>query len=163
MRGATDLNGDARGREALEERDHVPAPQLSAQDGSLRGVNAVELEDVFGRVHADATNLLHGRPPHVRSATTSPWHSDAVRGAVHTIKPVPPPGVWSPRAVGSPGGPARWEQPASTLCLEHHEGTCALTSWPRCKSSRKSRRGAPVQGSASVVAARGIWRTDHGR
>src|SRR4051794_29704110 len=66
MRGATGLNGDARGRETFEERDHVPAPQLSAQDGSLRGINAVELEDVFGRVHADATNLLHRRPPHVR-------------------------------------------------------------------------------------------------
>src|SRR5829696_5970229 len=33
-------------------------------------------------------------------------------------------------AVSWPGGPARWEQPASTPCPEHHDGTCALTSWP---------------------------------
>src|SRR5918994_2986554 len=39
-------------------------------------------------------------------------------------------------------------------CLEHHDGTCALTSWPRRRPSRKSRLRAPVQGSASVVAAR---------
>src|SRR4051812_28139714 len=83
MRGATGLDGDARGREAFEECDHVPAPQLSAQDGPLRGIDAVELEDVLRRVHANAANLLHRRPPHVRSATTSPWHSDAVQGAVH--------------------------------------------------------------------------------
>src|SRR5215207_312379 len=38
-------------------------------------------------------------------------------------------------------------------CFEHHDGTCALTSWPRRRPSRKSRLGAPVQGSASVVAA----------
>src|SRR4051794_1040848 len=58
MRGATGLDGDARGREALEERDHVPAPQLPAQDGSLGGIDAVELEDVLGRVHADAANRV---------------------------------------------------------------------------------------------------------
>src|SRR3954447_15507679 len=49
-------------------------------------------------------------------------------GGVH---PVPSAGVWSRRAVSWPGGPARWEQPASTPCREHHDGTCALTSWPR--------------------------------
>src|SRR3954447_12863775 len=30
-------------------------------------------------------------------------------------------------------------------CREHHDGTCAPTSWPRRRPSRKSRLGAPVQ------------------
>src|SRR5215211_8618335 len=89
------------------------------------------------------------------------------------------PPLWHTKAVGGrppctfrrclvtvswPGGPARWEQPASTPCPEHHDGTCALTRWPRCRPSRKSRLGAPVQGPASVVAARVIPEgKDHGR
>src|SRR5215210_3058296 len=105
MRGATGLNGDARGREALEEGDHVPTPQLPAQDGSFSGIDAVELEDVLGRVHADAANLFHGRPPHVRSATTSPWHSDAVQGAVH------PNTCRQDRAAGDGSG---WRRPGRT-------------------------------------------------
>src|SRR3954469_17338131 len=105
MRGATGLDGNARGREALEERDHVPAPQLSAQDGSLRGIDAVELEEVLGRVHADAANLFHGRPPHVSSATTSPSHSDAVQGAVHPNTCLPH------RAAGAGSG---WRTPGRT-------------------------------------------------
>src|SRR3954453_7199235 len=35
------------------------------------------------------------------------------------VRPVPSGAVWSPRAVGEPGGPARWEQPAVHLCHEH--------------------------------------------
>src|SRR3954454_18466550 len=105
MRGATGLDGDARGREAFEERDHVPATQLPAQDGPFGGIDAVELEDVLGRVHANAANLFHGWPPHVRSATTSPWHSDAVQGAVHP-NTCPRPG-----ATGAGSG---WRCPART-------------------------------------------------
>jgi hypothetical protein len=64
-----DLLAPAR-TEVLEERDHLPVPQLPAQRGSFSGIGAVELEDVLGRVHADAANLFHGWPPHVRFATT---------------------------------------------------------------------------------------------
>lgn len=64
----------------LEECDHLPTPELPAQDRLLVPINTMELEDVLGRVHPNAGNLVHGRPPHLRSATTSAWHSDAVRG-----------------------------------------------------------------------------------
>src|SRR3982750_1597337 len=78
------------------------------------------------------------------------WHADAVRGR---------PSCTLGRRLVATG--CKLARRASSLgatsvhpCPEHHDGTCALTSWPRCRPSRKSRLGAPVQGSASVVAAR---------
>src|SRR3954453_16377353 len=95
-----------------------------------------------------AEAAVHGRL--LEWALTLPlWHAEAV-GGVH---PVPSAGVWSLRDVSWPGGPARREQPASTSCRDHHNGYWALTGWPRCRPSRKSRPRAPVQGSASIVAA----------
>src|SRR3954470_6422856 len=80
MRGATGLDGDARGREAFEERDHVPATQLPAQDGPFGGIDAVELEDVLGRVHANAANLFHERPD-----TVGEWVRRKVESGVGAV------------------------------------------------------------------------------
>src|SRR3954466_16260901 len=143
MRGATGLDGDARGREAFEERDHVPATQLPAQDGPFGGIDAVELEDVLGRVHANAANLFHGRPPHVRSATTSPWHSDAVQGAVH------PNTCNQDRAAGAGSG---WRRPAQNWAPtgggSHGSRRCRgpPASLPPCASCAESGNRATRRG-----------------
>src|SRR6516225_814735 len=96
--------------------------------GSIRSMH---LKHVLRDVQTDRGSLLHGRLLRCQFNTPSPWHTDAVGGR-------PP--------VGS-------DQP-STPCLEHHDGTCAPTGWPRRMPSRKSRHRAPVQGSAAVMAAR---------
>src|SRR5258708_2529830 len=39
------------------------------------------------RIHSNADNLVHGRLPCLRFATTSFWHTRCRRGAVHPITP----------------------------------------------------------------------------
>jgi hypothetical protein len=39
------------------------------------------------RIHSNADNLVHGRLPCLRFATTSFWHNSMPQGAVHTINP----------------------------------------------------------------------------
>src|SRR6516162_10164100 len=72
-------------------------------------------------------------------------------GAVH---PVPSAASGKQKSYASQAGPPVGSDQASTSCLEHHDGTCAPTGWPRRMPSRKSRHRAPVQGSAAVMAAR---------
>src|SRR5690242_10242262 len=47
----------------LEERHHLLAPQLLAQDRCFGSVDTVKLENVFRRIHSNAANLDHGRSP----------------------------------------------------------------------------------------------------
>src|SRR3954454_11255492 len=47
----------------LEERHHLLAPQLLAQDRCFGSVDTVKLENVFRRIHSNAANLVHGRSP----------------------------------------------------------------------------------------------------
>src|SRR6516165_9472680 len=72
-------------------------------------------------------------------------------GAVH---PVPSAASGKQKSYASQAGPPVGSDQPSTPCLEHHDGTCAPTGWPRRMPSRKSRHRAPVQGSAAVMAAR---------
>src|SRR5271169_973157 len=64
----------------LEKRHHVLAPQLLAKNRSLGGVHPMKLKNVLRRIHANSTNMFHGRSPFLRSTTTSFWHIDAVGG-----------------------------------------------------------------------------------
>src|SRR3954454_9460199 len=88
------------------------------------------------------------------------WHTKAVGGR--------PPCTLRRRLVATSCKLARRASSSGATsvhpCRENHDGTCAPTGWPRRMPSRKSRLGAPVQGSASVVAARVILEgKDHGR
>src|SRR3954470_5692912 len=80
----------------------------------------MQLKDVLGEIESDGANLVHGRL--LKWALTPPlWHAEAVGGRPHLY----PPGVWSRRAVSWPGGPARWEQPASTRAMSTMMGLVA--------------------------------------
>src|SRR5882724_10165809 len=63
-----------------EKRNHTLAPQLLAQHSSLARIHPMHLKNAFGRIHANADNLFHGRLLCLRSSTTSIWHIDAVGG-----------------------------------------------------------------------------------
>ena len=45
----------------LEEGQHLTPPQLSADDHSTLGVNAVDLEYVLRKINANRDNFVHGR------------------------------------------------------------------------------------------------------
>src|SRR6476660_2174969 len=78
---------DHRRCKPLEERHHLLAPQLLAQDRYLGGIHAMELENVLRRIHSDSDNLFHGRPP-VSEISNGPQSGtiDAVGGRPHQQK-----------------------------------------------------------------------------
>lgn len=86
MRGRAGFHADQAGRELSEEgQDLSPAQRPTHEDLALR-IDAVDSEDVLRQIKADGANLWHGRLLSMRS-TTSSWHSNAVAGAVHSIRP----------------------------------------------------------------------------
>jgi hypothetical protein len=45
MRRGACLDADQAGRQLLEEREHIPAPQLATDDNTAARVDAVNLKD----------------------------------------------------------------------------------------------------------------------
>jgi hypothetical protein len=80
MRCTTGLHRHLGRRQALEERQHLLAFQLFAQDRLLRLVHPMKLKKMLRRVHANTGYLVHGRLPADEFSTASSWHTDAVRG-----------------------------------------------------------------------------------
>src|SRR5206468_8356549 len=81
MARTTGFDRDHRRYKLLEERHHLLAPQLLAQNRRLGGIHAVKLENVLRRIHADADNLFHGRSPVSEITTTASfWHARCLRG-----------------------------------------------------------------------------------
>src|SRR5215469_3912927 len=60
---------------------HAAPPQPPANDNASIGVDAVDLEPVFGEIQTDGGNLHGGRLLSLwRSQTTTLWHIDAGSG-----------------------------------------------------------------------------------
>src|SRR6516165_2641771 len=62
-----------------KEREHLPPREFSTHDRLFSRVDAMELETVLRRVHANTNNLIHGRPLS-RVSTAPVCHNVAVRG-----------------------------------------------------------------------------------
>ncbi len=94
MRGGAGFDADQAGRQLLEERQHVPALQLSADyDAALR-VDPVNLEDGLCDVEADCCDCQHNELLRIlvaSSATDSKALPRPVGGAVHSIRSRLPP------------------------------------------------------------------------
>src|SRR5712691_4065086 len=80
MRRPAGFDADPRRRQLLEELDKRPSPQLLPQHRLLGRIYTMQLKNTLGRVHSNTDKIVHGRPPCLRSATTSFWHIDAVGG-----------------------------------------------------------------------------------
>src|SRR6266545_3677343 len=80
MRRSAGFDADPRRRQLLKEFNKLPSPQLLAQHRLLGRIHTMQLENTLGRVHSNADKIVHGRPPCLRSTTTSFWHIDAVGG-----------------------------------------------------------------------------------
>src|ERR1700693_1030401 len=81
MAGTAGLDGDYSRCELLEERHHLLAPHLLAQNWHLGGIHPVKLKNVFRRIHPNSANLVHGRSPLSEIIhTTSFWHARCRRG-----------------------------------------------------------------------------------
>jgi len=57
---AARLDGDVRWWKLLEVSDHLGSPELATDNHDLVLINAVELEDRLGGIHADADGYVHG-------------------------------------------------------------------------------------------------------
>ena len=53
------LDGNERRREFFEVSDHFSSPELATDNHNLVLINAVELEDRLGGIHADADGYVH--------------------------------------------------------------------------------------------------------
>src|SRR5258708_39607368 len=80
MRGPAGFDAHPRRRHCLKELNTLPPPQLLAQHRLLGRIHTMQLKNTLGRVHSNADKIVHGRPPCLRSTTTSFWHIDAVGG-----------------------------------------------------------------------------------
>src|SRR5882672_9258101 len=80
MRRPAGFDADPRRRQLLKELNNLPPPQLLAQHRLLGRIHTMPLKNTLGRVHSNADKIVHGRPPCLRSTTTSFWHIDAVGG-----------------------------------------------------------------------------------
>src|SRR5713226_3623291 len=80
MRRPAGFDADPRRRQFLKELNNLPPPQLLAQHRLLGRIHTMQLKNTLGRVHSNADKIVHGRPPCLRSTTTSFWHIDAVGG-----------------------------------------------------------------------------------
>src|SRR6266853_1088938 len=80
MRRPAGFDADPRRRQLLKELNNLPPPQLLAQHRLLGRIHTMQLKNTLGRVHSNADKIVHGRPPCLRSTTTSFWHIDAVGG-----------------------------------------------------------------------------------
>src|SRR5712672_2905961 len=88
MRRPAGFDADPRRRQLLKELNNLPPPQLLAQHRLLGRIHTMQLKNTLGRVHSNADKIVHGRPPCLRSTTTSFWHIDAVGGR-HPNSPWP--------------------------------------------------------------------------
>src|SRR5208283_5089270 len=78
---------DHRRCKLLEERHHLLAPQLLAQDRHLGGIHAMKLENVLRRIHPNSTNLVHERSPLSEINDDLTLAHSMPPGAVHTNSP----------------------------------------------------------------------------
>src|SRR6516164_6557126 len=150
VRAGTGFHRDDAGRLCREKGNELPASNALAEQNLAGGIGPMCLEHVLRDVQPDRGNLRHGR---LLSVTVRRRHLGTLMpsGGVH---PVPSAASGKQKSYASQAGPPVGSDQASTSCLEHHDGTCAPTGWPRRMPSRKSRHRAPVQGSAGVMAAR---------
>src|SRR5271169_6812049 len=78
MRGCARFHADQTRLERPKIGDHAAAPQPPANDDVSIGVDAVDLEPVFGEIQTDGGDLHGGRLLSLwRSQTTTLWHIDA--------------------------------------------------------------------------------------
>jgi hypothetical protein len=75
MRRPASFYSDNRRRQLSKKLQHLVAAQLPAQPHLLGGINPVQLKNMLRRIHSNADNLVHGRLPCLRFATTSFWHN----------------------------------------------------------------------------------------
>src|ERR1700687_6464876 len=68
----------------LEERHHLLAPKLLAQNRRLSGIHPMKLENLLLRVHPNSANLVHGRPPLSEICNDLILARSMPSGAVHT-------------------------------------------------------------------------------
>src|SRR6516162_8492371 len=161
-----------------EKGDELPASNALAEQNLAGGIGPMCLEHVLRDVQPDRGNLRHGRllsvtvrrrhlgtlmpsggvhpVPSAASGKRKSYASQPGRpvGSAGLVPPVPSAASGKRKSYASQAGPPVGSDQLSTPCLEHHDGTCASTGWPRRMPSRKSRHRAPVQGSAGVMAAR---------
>src|ERR1700722_11445083 len=116
MARTTGFDRNHRRCKFLEERHHLFASQLLAQNRCFHGIHPVKLENVLRRIHPNSANLVHGR---------SPWSEitqhDLIlahqmpSGAVHTNRSA---------TTTSPGSARRVARAAST------SSTCCVPATP---------------------------------
>ena len=63
MAGTAGFDRDHCGCKLLEQRDHILAPQLLAQNWRLGGIHPMKLINVLLRIHPNSGDLVHGRSP----------------------------------------------------------------------------------------------------
>src|SRR5271170_6685737 len=81
MRGCARFHADQTRLERPKIGDHAAAPQPPANDDVSIGVDAVDLEPVFGEIQTAGGNLHGGRLCSLwRSQTTTLWHIAAWSG-----------------------------------------------------------------------------------
>jgi hypothetical protein len=86
MRRGAGLHADEAPRQRFEERQHLTARELLANNDFLGRVDPVNLEHVLGDIQPDRASLhLDGSPHVIRLATITLWHSMPGAGAVHHI------------------------------------------------------------------------------
>src|SRR6266849_6767617 len=106
MRRPAGFDADPRRRQLLKELNNLPPPQLLAQHRLLGRIHTMQLKNTLGRVHSNADKIVHGRPPCLRSTTTSFWHIDAVGG----------------RPPQQPQAPVAMERPAASATQNNRRG-----------------------------------------
>jgi hypothetical protein len=84
MTGTTGLDRDYCRRKLLEERHHLLAPKLLAQNRHLRRVHPVKLKDMLRRINPNSANLFHGRSPLYEINNDLILARSMPSGAVHT-------------------------------------------------------------------------------
>src|ERR1700756_5254027 len=87
LRSSASLHSDDGRWQFGKEFHYLLARKPFAQHRLLVGINPMQLKNMFRRIHSNADNLLHGRLPCLRFATTSFWHTDAVGGRPHHQPP----------------------------------------------------------------------------
>ena len=61
MRGGAGFHANQARRLLVEEGQHLPPPQLPAEDHATVGVNAVDLKNVLRKINSDCDNFSHGQ------------------------------------------------------------------------------------------------------
>src|ERR1700737_5248323 len=63
MRRTACFDADPGRRQIPEKLNHLPPPQLLAQNRLLRRIYTMQLKNTLGRVHTNTDKIVHGRPP----------------------------------------------------------------------------------------------------